>query len=161
MGPPSSAGHDLSSLRLLGSVGEPINPEAWRWYRALSGSDKAPVVDTWWQTETGAAMISPLPGVTICKPGSAMRPLPGISAKIVDYNGNELIPGGDHGEQANGYQVLDKPWPSMLRGIWDDPERFKETYWSAPPRRAGTSPATAPATAATARSGCSAASTTS
>jgi len=124
------AEHDLSSLRLLGSVGEPINPEAWRWYRMAFGADQTPIVDTWWQTETGAAMISPLPGVTACKPGSAMRPLPGISAKIVDDDGNELAPGTDHGEQANGYLVLDKPWPAMLRGIWGDPERFKETYWS-------------------------------
>ncbi|WP_372440888.1 acetate--CoA ligase [Mycolicibacterium mengxianglii] len=122
--------HDLSSLRLLGSVGEPINPEAWRWYRLIFGADKTPIVDTWWQTETGAAMISPLPGVTHCKPGSAMRPLPGISAKIVDDEGNDLAPGTDHGEQASGYLVLDKPWPAMLRGIWGDPERFKETYWS-------------------------------
>ena len=124
------AEHDLSSLRLLGSVGEPINPGAWRWYRMAFGSDRTPIVDTWWQTETGAAMISPLPGVTDCKPGSAMRPLPGISAKIVDDDGNELAPGTDHGEQASGYLVLDKPWPAMLRGIWGDPERFKETYWS-------------------------------
>ncbi|MBB2992159.1 acetyl-CoA synthetase [Mycolicibacterium iranicum] len=125
-----AADHDLSSLRLLGSVGEPINPEAWRWYRKVFGADKTPIVDTWWQTETGAIMISPLPGVTDCKPGSAMRALPGISAKIVDDDGNELAPGTDHGEQASGYLVLDKPWPSMLRGIWGDPERFKETYWS-------------------------------
>ncbi|KMO79819.1 Acetyl-coenzyme A synthetase [Mycolicibacterium chubuense] len=122
--------HDLSSLRLLGSVGEPINPEAWRWYRLVFGGDKTPVVDTWWQTETGGIMISPLPGVTHCKPGSAMRALPGISAKIVDDDGNELAPGTDHGEQASGYLVLDQPWPAMLRGIWGDPERFKETYWS-------------------------------
>ena len=122
--------HDLSSLRLLGSVGEPINPEAWRWYRLVFGADQTPIVDTWWQTETGAAMISPLPGVTDCKPGSAMRTLPGISAKIVDDDGNELQPGPEHGEQATGYLVLDKPWPAMLRGIWGDPERFTETYWS-------------------------------
>jgi len=122
--------HDLSSLRLLGSVGEPINPEAWRWYRLVFGGDAVPIVDTWWQTETGAAMISPLPGVTNCKPGSAMRPLPGISAKIVDDDGNELQPSPDHGEHVTGYLVLDKPWPSMLRGIWGDPERFQETYWS-------------------------------
>ncbi|NBP84305.1 MAG: acetate--CoA ligase [Mycobacteriaceae bacterium] len=122
--------HDLSSLRLLGSVGEPINPEAWRWYRLVFGGDRTPIVDTWWQTETGAIMISPLPGVTTCKPGSAMRPLPGISAKIVDDEGNELPPGSDHGEQVTGYLVLDKPWPSMLRGIWGDPERYVETYWS-------------------------------
>ena len=121
--------HNLSSLRLLGSVGEPINPEAWRWYRLVFGDDAVPIVDTWWQTETGAAMIAPLPGVTVCKPGSAMRPLPGISAKIVDDNGKELAPSADHGEHVTGYLVLDKPWPSMLRGIWGDPERFKETYW--------------------------------
>uniref|UniRef100_A0A5Q5BR13 Acetyl-coenzyme A synthetase n=2 Tax=unclassified Mycobacterium TaxID=2642494 RepID=A0A5Q5BR13_MYCSS len=122
--------HDLSSLRLLGSVGEPINPEAWRWYRNVFGDNNIPVVDTWWQTETGAIMISPLPGVTAAKPGSAMTPLPGISAKIVDDDGNQLPPGSDHGEQANGYLVLDQPWPAMLRGIWGDPQRFKETYWS-------------------------------
>ena len=121
--------HNLSSLRLLGSVGEPINPEAWRWYRLVFGDDAVPIVDTWWQTETGAAMIAPLPGVTVCKPGSAMHPLPGISAKIVDDNGKELAPSADHGEHVTGYLVLDKPWPSMLRGIWGDPERFKETYW--------------------------------
>jgi acetyl-CoA synthetase len=124
------ADHDLSSLRLLGSVGEPINPEAWRWYRTVFGADATPVVDTWWQTETGAIMISPLPGVTAAKPGSAMTPLPGISAKIVDDDGNQLPPGTDHGEQPSGYLVLDKPWPAMLRGIWGDAERFKETYWS-------------------------------
>ncbi|BBY64426.1 hypothetical protein MHEL_26690 [Mycolicibacterium helvum] len=122
--------HDLSSLRLLGSVGEPINPEAWRWYRLVFGADATPIVDTWWQTETGAAMISPLPGVTDCKPGSAMRALPGISAKIVDDDGNELQPSPEHGEHITGYLVLDKPWPSMLRGIWGDPERFRETYWA-------------------------------
>ncbi|KAA0104121.1 acetate--CoA ligase [Mycolicibacterium sp. P1-5] len=122
--------HDLSSLRLLGSVGEPINPEAWRWYRLVFGADKTPIVDTWWQTETGAIMISPLPGVTDCKPGSAMRALPGISAKIVDDDGNELQPSPDHGEHITGYLVLDKPWPAMLRGIWGDPERFRETYWA-------------------------------
>ncbi|GEE01467.1 acetyl-coenzyme A synthetase [Gordonia spumicola] len=116
--------HDLSSLRLLGSVGEPINPEAWRWYNDVIGGGRCPIVDTWWQTETGGIMISPLPGVTATKPGSAMRPLPGISATIVDDNAN---PVGD-GEQ--GYLVLDRPWPGMLRGIWGDPERFKETYWS-------------------------------
>jgi len=122
--------HDLSSVRLLGSVGEPINPEAWRWYRLVFGGDACPVVDTWWQTETGAAMVSPLPGVTNCKPGSAMRPLPGISAKIVDDDGNDVAPATDHDEPVTGYLVLDKPWPAMLRGIWGDPERFKETYWS-------------------------------
>ncbi len=122
--------HDLSSLRLLGSVGEPINPEAWRWYRDAFGGNRTPIVDTWWQTETGAIMISPLPGVTAAKPGSAMTPLPGISAKIVDEDGNELVPGADEAEHVTGYLVLDQPWPSMLRGIWGDPERYKETYWS-------------------------------
>jgi acetyl-CoA synthetase len=122
--------HDLSSLRLLGSVGEPINPEAWRWYRDAFGGNRTPIVDTWWQTETGAIMISPLPGVTAAKPGSAMKPLPGISAKIVDEEGNELVPGADEAEHVTGYLVLDQPWPSMLRGIWGDPERYKETYWS-------------------------------
>ena len=124
------ADHDLSSLRLLGSVGEPINPEAWRWYRLAFGADSTPIVDTWWQTETGAIMISPLPGVTNCKPGSAMRPLPAISDKTVEADGNELGRQPDHGEHVTGYLVLDKPWPSMLRGIWGDEERFKETYWS-------------------------------
>jgi acetyl-CoA synthetase len=122
--------HDLSSLRLLGSVGEPINPEAWRWYRDAFGGNSTPVVDTWWQTETGAIMISPLPGITAAKPGSAMQPLPGISAKIVDEEGNELVPGADEAEHVTGYLVLDQPWPSMLRGIWGDLERYKETYWS-------------------------------
>ncbi len=115
---------NLSTLRLLGSVGEPINPEAWIWYRHVIGGGRCPIVDTWWQTETGAIMISPLPGVTATKPGSAMRPLPGISAKVVDDNG---VPVGDgHG----GYLILDQPWPSMLRGVWGEEERFKETYWS-------------------------------
>ncbi|OMC30631.1 acetate--CoA ligase [Mycobacterium colombiense] len=122
--------HDLSSLRLLGSVGEPINPEAWRWYRKVIGADRLPVVDTWWQTETGATMISPLPGVAAAKPGSAMRALPGISAKIVDDHGDQLVPGIHKGEHITGYLVLDQPWPSMLRGIWGDPERYVETYWS-------------------------------
>src|SRR5690348_12283693 len=121
---------DMSSLRLLGSVGEPINPEAYVWYRETIGGSRTPVVDTWWQTETGAIMISPLPGVTHAKPGSAMTPLPGISAKVVDDDGNELEPGADHGEHTTGYLVLDEPWPAMLRGIWGDPQRFKDTYWS-------------------------------
>jgi acetyl-CoA synthetase len=116
--------HDLSSLRVLGSVGEPINPEAWMWYRENIGGGKAPIVDTWWQTETGGIMISPLPGVTATKPGSAQRPLPGISAKIVDDEGNDVGKGG------GGYLVLDKPWPGMLRGIWGDNERYQDTYWS-------------------------------
>ncbi|MBJ8346053.1 acetate--CoA ligase [Antrihabitans sp. YC2-6] len=118
--------HDLSSIRLLGSVGEPINPEAWRWYRKYIGADKAPIVDTWWQTETGAIMMSPLPGVTATKPGAAMGPLPGISAKVVDENGKDVTRGDT---EANGYLVLDQPWPSMLRGIWGDSERYKATYW--------------------------------
>ena len=115
---------NLKSLRLLGSVGEPINPEAWMWYREVIGGERCPIVDTWWQTETGAIMISPLPGVTATKPGSAMRPLPGISAKVVDDHAREV--GLGHG----GYLILDKPWPSMLRGVWGEPERYKETYWS-------------------------------
>ncbi len=115
---------DLSSLRLLGSVGEPINPEAWMWYREVIGGNRCPIVDTWWQTETGAIMISPLPGVTATKPGSAMAAIPGISAKVVDDEKREL--GNGHG----GYLILDEPWPSMLRGIWGEPERYAETYWS-------------------------------
>ena len=117
-------GHDLSSLRLLGSVGEPINPEAWIWYREIIGGGHCPIVDTWWQTETGAIMISPLPGVTATKPGSAMRPLPGISAKVVNGDGKEV------GFGQGGYLILDKPWPSMLRGIWREPDRYQQTYWS-------------------------------
>ena len=115
---------DLTSLRLLGSVGEPINPEAWMWYREIIGGNRCPIVDTWWQTETGAIMISPLPGVTATKPGSAMGGLPGISAKVIDDEAN--IMGNGHG----GYLVLTKPWPAMLRGIWGEPERYKENYWS-------------------------------
>jgi acetyl-CoA synthetase len=115
---------DLSSLRLLGSVGEPINPEAWVWYRRTIGGDRTPVVDTWWQTETGAIMISPLPGVTAAKPGSAMRPLPGIGAEVVDEVGDP-VPNG-----SGGYLVLTEPWPSMLRGIWGDHDRYVDTYWS-------------------------------
>jgi acetyl-CoA synthetase len=122
--------HDLSSLRLLGTVGEPINPEAWRWYRKVIGAERLPIVDTWWQTETGSVMITPLPGIAAAKPGSAMRPLPGISAKIVDDHGDEIPPANDKGEHVSGYLVLDQPWPSMLRGIWGDPERYVETYWS-------------------------------
>jgi acetyl-CoA synthetase len=116
---------DLSSLRVLGSVGEPINPEAWLWYRKHIGGDTAPIVDTWWQTETGGIMISPLPGVTTLEPGSAQRPIPGISAEILDDEGQPL-----HDPEAVGYLVLTKPWPGMLRGIWGDPERYRETYWS-------------------------------
>jgi acetyl-CoA synthetase len=118
------AEYDLSSLRLLGSVGEPINPEAWVWYRKHIGGDRTPVVDTWWQTETGAQMVSPLPGVTATKPGAAMRPLPGIAIDVVDEAGNS-VPNG-----SGGYLVITEPWPSMLRGIWGDPDRYRETYWS-------------------------------
>jgi acetyl-CoA synthetase len=116
--------HDLSSLRLLGSVGEPINPEAWMWYREVIGANNCPIVDTWWQTETGGIMISPLPGVTGTKPGSAMGPIPGISAEILDDAGVAV------GHGSGGYLVLTQPWPAMLRGIWGDLERYKETYWS-------------------------------
>ncbi|HEY8319753.1 MAG TPA: acetate--CoA ligase [Amnibacterium sp.] len=116
--------HDLSSLRLIGSVGEPINPEAYVWYRRTIGGDRTPVVDTWWQTETGAIMISPLPGITAGKPGAAMTALPGVSADVVDDSGNP-VPNG-----SGGYLVLTEPWPSMLRTIWGDDERYKDTYWS-------------------------------
>jgi acetyl-CoA synthetase len=122
------AAHDLSSLKLLGSVGEPINPEAWIWYRTHIGGDRCPIVDTWWQTETGAIMISPLPGATTTKPGSATFPLPGISAEVVDGKGARVDRGG-------GYLTLTRPWPSMLRGIYGDPERYQETYWSKFPDR--------------------------
>jgi acetyl-CoA synthetase len=115
--------HDLSKLRLLGSVGEPINPEAWMWYHEHIGGGRCPIVDTWWQTETGAIMISPLPGATTLKPGSATFPLPGISAEVVDDEGHTVERGG-------GYLTLTRPWPAMLRGIYGDPERYKDTYWS-------------------------------
>jgi acetyl-CoA synthetase len=117
------AKHDLSSLRLMGSVGEPINPEAWMWYHEHIGGGKCPIVDTWWQTETGGIMIAPLPGVTVTKPGSATRPLPGIGAELVDELGQSVTKGG-------GYLTLTKPWPGMLRGIWGDQKRYRETYWS-------------------------------
>jgi acetyl-CoA synthetase len=117
------AGHDLSSLRVLGSVGEPINPEAWMWYHTNIGGGRCPIVDTWWQTETGAIMIAPLPGATTTKPGSATFPLPGISAQVVDDAGLPVAVGG-------GYLTIDRPWPSMLRGIYKNPERYQETYWS-------------------------------
>ncbi len=120
---------DLTSLRLLGSVGEPINPEAWIWYRRVIGGDRTPIVDTWWQTETGAIMVSPLPGITVTKPGSAMRALPGIGVDVVDDAGASVPDGG------GGYLVLTEPWPSMLRGIWGDPERYVDTYWSRFPGR--------------------------
>ncbi|HEY7692735.1 MAG TPA: acetate--CoA ligase [Gaiellaceae bacterium] len=119
-----AARHDLSSLRLLGSVGEPINPEAWMWYREHIGGGRVPVVDTWWQTETGMIMITPLPGVTTAKPGSATKPFPGVDAAVYDESGREVGPGG------GGYLVLRRPWPAMLRGIFGDHERYVETYWS-------------------------------
>jgi acetyl-CoA synthetase len=118
-------GYDLTSLRLLGSVGEPINPEAWMWYHRVIGGERCPVVDTWWQTETGAIMISPVPGVTATKPGSCTRPLPGIDADIVDEDGNPV-----KGAEAGGYLVIKRPWPAMLRTIWRDNARYLETYWS-------------------------------
>ena len=120
--------HDLSSLRIIGSVGEPINPEAWMWYREVIGGGRCPVVDTWWQTETGGIMISPLPGATTTKPGSATFPLPGVSAEVVDEAGQPVTLGG-------GYLTLTRPWPGMLRGIWGDPQRYQETYWSRYPGR--------------------------
>jgi acetyl-CoA synthetase len=122
------AKHDLSSLRVLGSVGEPINPEAWMWYREHIGGGRCPIVDTWWQTETGGIMISPLPGATTTKPGSATFPLPGVSAEVVDDAGQRVDVGG-------GYLTLTRPWPGMLRGIWGDPQRFRETYWTRFPDR--------------------------
>jgi acetyl-CoA synthetase len=121
--------HDLSSLRLLGTVGEPINPEAWVWYHQVIGGERCPIVDTWWQTETGGIMISPLPGLTTTKPGSATRPLPGIEVDVVDEEGKSVPLGG------GGFLVLNKPWPHMLRGIYGDDERYKETYWSRFPGR--------------------------
>jgi acetyl-CoA synthetase len=122
------AGHDLSSLRVLGSVGEPINPEAWIWYHTNIGGERCPIVDTWWQTETGAIMIAPLPGATTTKPGSATFALPGISAQVVDDDGVPVAVGG-------GYLTVDRPWPSMLRGIYKNPQRYAETYWSRFPGR--------------------------
>ena len=118
------ARHDLSSLRLLGSVGEPINPEAWVWYWRNIGGGRCPVVDTWWQTETGMIMITPLPGITVCKPGSATRPFPGVAADVVDDQGNS-VPAG-----AGGYLVLTRPWPAMMRTIYGDPDRYVQQYWS-------------------------------
>jgi acetyl-CoA synthetase len=123
-GPEHAAKHDLSSLRLLGSVGEPINPEAWVWYREHIGGDRTPIVDTWWQTETGMIMITPLPGVTTTKPGSATKPFPGVDAGVYSETGEEVGPGG------GGYLVLKRPWPAMLRGIYKDDRRFRDTYWS-------------------------------
>ena len=123
---------DLSSLRLLGSVGEPINPEAWMWYHTMIGGGKLPVVDTWWQTETGAIMITPLPGITATKPGSATHPFPGIRVKVLDEEGTGVDVAGPHAKDLGkgGFLVLDYPWPSMTRGIFNDPERYQKTYWS-------------------------------
>ena len=118
-------GHDLSTLRLLGTVGEAINPEAWIWFRRNFGRDELPVVDTWWQSETGAAMIAPLPGVTTLKPGSASVPLPGIDATVVDANGDEVAPG------RSGTLVVRRPWPGMARTVWGNPQRYRDAYWSA------------------------------
>jgi acetyl-CoA synthetase len=122
------AGHDLSSLRLLGSVGEPINPEAWIWYHTHIGGGRCPIVDTWWQTETGGIMITPLPGVTTTKPGSATTPFPGITADLVDTTGTVISQGG-------GFLTLPDPWPGMLRTIYRDDQRYRETYWSRFPGR--------------------------
>ena len=116
--------HDLTSLRLLGSVGEPINPEAWIWYHEVIGGGRCPIVDTWWQTETGSIMIAPLPGAIAAKPGSATKPLPGIVAEVVDKEGNAVPP------NAGGFLVVKRPWPSMMRTIYGDDERYKATYWS-------------------------------
>ncbi len=123
-GPEHAQKHDLSSLRVLGTVGEPINPEAWVWYRENIGGDRTPVVDTWWQTETGMIMITPLPGITTLKPGSATRPFPTVDAAVYDDEGQAVPPGG------GGYLVIRKPWPAMLRGIYRDADRYRETYWS-------------------------------
>ena len=123
-GPEYAAKHDLSSLRLLGTVGEPINPEAWVWYREHIGGNRTPVVDTWWQTETGMILITPLPGITTLKPGSATKPFPTIDAAVFSNQGEEVAPGG------GGYLVIRKPWPAMLRGIYGDPDRYQQTYWS-------------------------------
>ena len=123
-GPEYAQRHDLSSLRVLGTVGEPINPEAWVWYREHIGGNRTPVVDTWWQTETGMILITPLPGITTLKPGSATKPFPTVDAAVFNEQGQEVPPGG------GGYLVIRKPWPAMLRGIYGDPERYQETYWS-------------------------------
>src|SRR5258708_11380076 len=116
--------HDLSSLRLLGTVGEPINPEAWMWYHRIIGKERCPIVDTWWQTETGAIMITPLPGATPTKPGSATKPFPGIEADVMTRDGKSV------GANEGGYLVLTRPWPSMLRTIYGDDERYRQQYWS-------------------------------
>jgi acetyl-CoA synthetase len=123
-GPEYPEKHDLSSFRLLGTVGEPINPEAWVWYREHIGADRTPVVDTWWQTETGMILITPLPGITTLKPGAATKPFPGVEAAVYSESGDEVGPGG------GGYLVLKRPWPAMLRGIYRDDARYRETFWS-------------------------------
>ena len=116
--------HDLSSLRLLGTVGEPINPTAWKWYFDVIGKKRCPIVDTWWQTETGSIMITPLPGATPAKPGSATLPLPGVAARVVRMDGSEVPP------NETGYLIIESPWPSMLRTIYGDDERFRRDYWN-------------------------------
>jgi acetyl-CoA synthetase len=116
--------YSLKTLRLIGTVGEPINPEAWMWYHKNIGRERCPIVDTWWQTENGMILITPLPGIVATKPGSATRPFPGIEAEVVDEKGNKVGPGG------GGYLLLTRPWPSMLRGIYGDPERYVQNYWS-------------------------------
>ncbi len=118
------AKHDLSSLRLLGSVGEPINPAAWEWYYRVIGGQRCPIVDTWWQTETGGILIAPMPGAVPLKPGSATLPMPGVDAEVVDFHGNPVPPG------AEGFLVIRRPWPSMLRTIWGDPQRYEQQYFS-------------------------------
>jgi len=118
------AKYDLSSIRLLGTVGEPINPEAWMWYHTIIGRQRCPIVDTWWQTETGAHMIAPLPGVVPTKPGSCTQPLPGIAADVVDEDGNSITK-----PNKGGFLVIKRPWPSMLRTIWGDDQRYIDTYW--------------------------------
>ena len=122
---------DLSSLRLLGTVGEPINPEAWMWYRKVIGGDQCPIIDTWWQTETGGFMLTPLPGATPTKPGSATKPFPGILADVVDTEGNSV------GVNEGGYLVIKHPWPSMMRTVYGDDNRFRRTYWEHIPPKDG------------------------
>ena len=148
-----STKHDLSSLRLLGTVGEGINPEAWMWYHRKIGGERCPIVDTWWQTETGGIMMSPLPGAIATKPGSCTKPLPGIIPAIVDDDGKPV------GKNQGGWLVITQPWPGMLRGIWGDDERYKEVSTGAR-CPASTWPATTPAATTTATTGSWAASTT-
>jgi acetyl-CoA synthetase len=131
MGEQHPKARDLSSLRLLGTVGEPINPEAWMWYHRVIGGDRCPIVDTWWQTETGGIMITPLPGATPTKPGSATRPFPGIIADVVDLEGNSV------GSNSGGYLAIEHPWPGMMRTIYGDPDRFRRSYWEHIPPKDG------------------------